>query len=148
MKSTIVRSLTVIALAILTTGTIKNFAINMIVGIVEGTYSTFISAFIVIEWTKSRDKRRKAGELSKYGIAPEKALTAEAVDAAEDEEEAEAEEAAEGLASTEPLPEPAAGVGALAAEAVVEPGAGPANVIAFPGNTGSRKHKKHRRRHH
>ncbi len=140
--------LTVIALAILTTGTIKNFAINMIVGIVEGTYSTFISAFIVIEWTKSRDKRRKAGELSKYGIAPEKALTAEAVDAAEDEEEAEAEEAAEGLASTEPLPEPAAGVGALAAEAVVEPGAGPANVIAFPGNTGSRKHKKHRRRHH
>ncbi len=46
--------LTVIALFILTSGTIRNFALNMIVGIVEGTYSTFISAFIVIEWTKWR----------------------------------------------------------------------------------------------
>ena len=61
--------LTVIALFILTTGSIKNFALNMIVGIVEGTYSTFISAFIVIEWSNWRDKKRKAGDLAKYGIA-------------------------------------------------------------------------------
>ena len=60
--------LTVIALFILTSGSIKNFALNMIVGIVEGTYSTFISAFIVIEWTKWREGKRKTSELKKYGI--------------------------------------------------------------------------------
>ncbi len=54
--------LTVIALFILTTGTIKNFALNMIVGILEGTYSTFISAFIVIEWTAASERRRKRRE--------------------------------------------------------------------------------------
>ena len=51
--------LTVIALFILTSGSMKNFALNMIVGIVEGTYSTFISSFIVLEWTKMRDRRRQ-----------------------------------------------------------------------------------------
>ena len=53
--------LTVIALFILTSGSIKNFALNMIVGIVEGTYSTFISAFIVIEWSKWRSGKRTSG---------------------------------------------------------------------------------------
>ena len=70
--------LTVIALFILTSGTIKDFALNMIVGIVEGTYSTFISAFIVVAWVNASDRRRKTGELKKYGITsmdkPELAL--------------------------------------------------------------------------
>jgi hypothetical protein len=167
--------LTVIALFILTSGTIRNFALNMIVGIVEGTYSTFISAFIVIEWTRAREGQRKTGELKKYGIgASEKPLLASVEEEPTAEEpEAEGEEAPAGL-----IPESASsGAGQLAAEisgggaavaaaqpitaaqpvAAAQPmAAAPAgprvNVtpthVAFPGQTGSRKHKKHRRRHH
>ena len=70
--------LTVIALFILTSGSIKNFALNMIVGIVEGTYSTFISAFIVIEWTKWRDRQAQDGraEEVRHRRAQEKAALA------------------------------------------------------------------------
>jgi preprotein translocase subunit SecF len=151
--------LTVIALAILTTGTIKNFAINMIVGIVEGTYSTFISAFIVIEWTTWRNKKRKSGELKKYGITPsEKMLAVEPVQVDAEEEAEEAEEAPEGFVPAEFAVAAPGGIrtesaaGSImdngdAAPQQALPQAQP-NVIAFPGNTGSRKHKKHRRRHH
>src|SRR5271157_1882118 len=157
--------LTVIALFILTSGTIRNFALNMIVGIVEGTYSTFISAFIVIEWTKWREGKRKTGELKKYGIgASEKPLLASVKEEAEVEEpEPDAEEAPAGF-----VPESASGaVGAMATEtpggrvplslAAAQPaGEAPSSPrvsaasanVAFPGQTGSRKHKKHRRRHH
>jgi preprotein translocase subunit SecF len=163
--------LTVIALFILTTGTIKNFALNMIVGIVEGTYSTFISAFIVIEWTTWRNRKHKAGELAKYGIATgaipadeldRKALAQEEEEAGEEvdpeviaaEEAAAAEQqpvtaalqataaggsAAEGSAAA-PLPGEAAGLAAQSAHA-------PANAVAL-GHSGSRKNKKHKRRHH
>ncbi|MGO9308256.1 MAG: protein translocase subunit SecF [Spirochaetia bacterium] len=154
--------LTVIALFILTSGTIRNFALNMIVGIVEGTYSTFISAFIVIEWTRWREGKRKTGELKKYGIgASEKPLLAPVEEEAEvEEQEPGAEEAPAAF-----VPESVSGsLGVLAAETAggavpleaARTGgeapaprvvAAPANV-AFPGQTGSRKHKKHRRRHH
>jgi preprotein translocase subunit SecF len=148
--------LTVIALFILTSGSIKNFALNMIVGIVEGTYSTFLSAFFVIEWTKWREGKRKTSELKKYGLGgSERPLLDSVV-----EEEAAAEEPEQGMEEA-----PAGFVpGALAAEtagggapvaAALPTAAGPAAPrnpspvsVAFPGQTGSRKHKKHRRRHH
>ena len=177
--------LTVIALFILTTGTIKNFALNMIVGILEGTYSTFISAFIVIEWTTIAERRRKRREGAKYGIATTAAPTlavagapsgpgglaaaakAEAAELANAQDpetvpgafateaqlesgtavgEAPAEGAlpADGTAASEPAGS-AAGPNAGAAPA--RPAAQP-NVMTFPGSQGSRKHKKHRKRHH
>ena len=154
--------LTVIALFILTSGSIKNFALNMIVGIVEGTYSTFISAFIVIEWTNWRDKRRKTGDMKKYGIAaPGKPAEVSVVEASVEEEEAEGEEAAEEV-TPEQLAADARGteVGVGMAPQRVDtagvpvhgqPAAAPAvagNVAAFSGHSGSRKNKKHKRRHH
>jgi preprotein translocase subunit SecF len=158
--------LTVIALYILTSGSLKNFALNMIVGIVEGTYSTFISSFIVLEWTNWRSKRRKQVEMDKYGmgaggeklheklaIAVEEAAEEVEPDVIAAEEAAAAEpglvsaaveataaggSAAEGTATAQqPQPRPAA----PAAQ-----GLGP-NVAAM-GHSGSRKNKKHKRRHH
>ena len=161
--------LTVIALFILTSGTIKNFALNMIVGILEGTYSTFISAFFVIEWVNGRDRRRKSGDLAKYGImATEKPVAPEtAEEEAEEGEPGEAllpdgefaPEAAAAAVVAGPAPSAvgptAVGPTAVAPEAPAAGVAGAAGTrpaapvnLAFPGNTGSRKHKKHRRHHH
>ncbi len=158
--------LTVIALFVLTSGSIKNFSLNMIVGIVEGTYSTFISAFMVIEWTKWRDKLHKATELKKYGIAgTEKAAVAAAgmppgatagmppgataaeEEATEDESEPGMEEAPVGFAPGQLAAETPAGTEAPLPGAPQTPSAVP-TPVAFPGQTGTRKHKKHRRRHH
>src|SRR5271157_2178201 len=142
--------LTVIALFILTSGTIRNFALNMIVGIVEGTYSTFISAFIVIEWTKWREGKHRTGELKKYGIgASEKPLAASV------EEEAAIEEPEPSGVEKAPasfVPEsPSGGAGALAVEtpgggapvAAAQSASTPLNPrvsaapasVAFPGQT-------------
>jgi len=163
--------LTVIALFILTSGSIKNFALNMIVGIVEGTYSTFISAFMVIEWSNWRDRRTKKRDMEKYGIsAPQPKLVPAPVGAplAEVEEEAEVEtdEEAEEPGAQQ-LSEPAGGSqpvsqapGNAAAQAfsqsqaaatVTQPhpdAARPAPGPALFGHSGSRKNKKHKRRHH
>jgi preprotein translocase subunit SecF len=74
---TILTSLTVflsiIALFVLASGDIKNFALLMLVGIFEGAYSTiFIASPIVYMWTLGNEKRRKASDLAKYGqgVAP------------------------------------------------------------------------------
>jgi preprotein translocase subunit SecF len=158
--------LTVIALFILTSGSIKNFALNMIVGIVEGTYSTFISAFIVIEWTNWRDTIRKTGEMKKYGIAaPGKPAEVSVVEASIEEEEATEDEGAEeeealvaepaGLTNAAPgaqspdggQPSPA-GSQAPAGQPVAAASAVAGNVGALLGHSGSRKNKKHKRRHH
>jgi preprotein translocase subunit SecF len=59
----------VLALFLLTSGSMKNFGLLMIVGIVEGTYSTiFIASPIVLEWETFMSRRRKKRELEKYGI--------------------------------------------------------------------------------
>jgi preprotein translocase subunit SecF len=77
MSRTILTSLTtmmaILALLFLTKGDIHNFALLMVVGIVEGTYSTiFVASPIVYMWTGARDRGRKARDLSKYGrgLAP------------------------------------------------------------------------------
>jgi preprotein translocase subunit SecF len=136
--------LTVIALFVLTSGTIKNFALNMIVGIVEGTYSTFISAFIVIEWVNFRDRKRKQTAEDKFG-GPGVDVNGKAVEAIAEIAEPEDGEAVEGALA------PVAGQ--LAAESAgaapqVAPAAAAANAQPFLGQSGSRKQKKHKRRHH
>jgi preprotein translocase subunit SecF len=168
--------LTVIALFLLTSGSLKNFSLNMIVGIVEGTYSTFISSFIVLEWTKMMDRRHKKREMDKYGIGsavePLQQKTAE-MDAVEVEAEVEGDDEGEpeglvpepvGLSGTvpgapspdagQPMPVPAGQQVPAAQPAAAQPVAAqqaqraPGNVMAFPGQSGSRKNKKRRRRHH
>jgi preprotein translocase subunit SecF len=72
LTRTILTSLTtmmaVLALVILAQGDIQHFAMLMVVGIVEGTYSTiFVASPIVYMWTRSSEKRRKARELARYG---------------------------------------------------------------------------------
>jgi len=151
--------LTVIALFILTSGSIRNFALNMIVGIVEGTYSTFISAFIVIEWTRWREGKRKTGELKKYGFGGSEKPLLDAVvedEVAAEEPEPEMEEAPAGFVPGQLAAEtPGGGVPVAAGQAPQPAAAVPAAPriatpmnVPFPGQTGSRKHKKHRRRHH
>ncbi len=167
--------LTVFSLFLLTSGSMKNFALAMIVGIVEGTYSTvFIASPIVLEWEKMRDRRRKRREREKYGFGSAEPGRAEKAgealrESAEElpEEGASVEtgfevagkpvdEAAQVMEATAPGGEGAAEAGA----SVGAPAAGPVaagNVVAVPagqggqggqrGATGSRKHKKHRRGH-
>jgi hypothetical protein len=142
--------LTVIALFILTSGTIRNFALNMIVGIVEGTYSTFISAFIVIEWSKWREGKRKTGELKKYGIgAQDKPVVSAVEEEAADEEPVMDAEPAAFVPGQLAAEAPGGGDPLAAASTSVTAPRAPAPInVAFPGQTGSRKHKKHKRRHH
>jgi preprotein translocase subunit SecF len=157
--------ITVVALFILTTDTIRNFSLNMIVGIIEGTYSTFISAFIVIEWSRFRDKRRKSRDQEKFGVKTAKPKVEE-IEAEEEEPGAEPQEvmqaespadskpaktevleAREGPADQEtatPVPD-----GQPAAPEQAE--TPPDKILSFPGgrNQGYRyQHKRHKRRHH
>jgi len=60
--------LTVVSLFVLTTGTMKTFSLLLLVGTIEGTYSTFISNFMVCEWEVFSTKRRKRLDRTKYGI--------------------------------------------------------------------------------
>jgi preprotein translocase subunit SecF len=60
--------LAIIGLYVIGSGDIKNFALIMIVGIVEGTYSTiFIASPIVLEWTTAVEKRRRRRDMQLYG---------------------------------------------------------------------------------
>jgi preprotein translocase subunit SecF len=152
--------LTVLSLFLLTSGTMKNFALAMIVGIVEGSYSTvFIASPIVLEWENMRNRRKKVREREKYGFGTGEAgrveKASEAVrEAAQEEPEEEVPLQAgfevTGVSETEGAQEagvadgvePAAGivadgaapVGAGAAAGAPAAGAAPSgNVIAFPG---------------
>ncbi len=149
--------LTVISLFVLTSGSMKNFSLNMLFGIVEGTYSTFISSFLVLQWTNWADKRRKRRELEKYGMGH--------AERREEEPESEDEEP-EGTAPSlqaQPSAAPAEAIGAGGAP--VQP-TGPAGdgqasgaegqppqgkIVSFPGGQNQayrHHHKRHKRRHH
>jgi len=72
---TILTSLTtlmaVVSIYIFGTGEIRNFALNMIIGVVVGTYSTiFIASSIVLGWQRAIERRRRAIELKKFGRLP------------------------------------------------------------------------------
>ena len=109
--------LTVIALYALTSGSLKNFSLNMIVGIVEGTYSTFIASFVVLEWTRAMDRRRKKRDMDKYGIgsaAEPLELKPAKMDAVEVDAEVEGDE--DGEAVEQGLEAPPVGLGGAVPE--------------------------------
>ena len=77
LSRTLITSLTtllaVTALYVFGTGAIKDFALNLIVGIIVGTYSSvFVASPMLLGWRRSREKRQRI----KRGIAP-KATKAE-----------------------------------------------------------------------
>jgi preprotein translocase subunit SecF len=72
MSRTLLTSLTtllaVATIFIFGTGDIKNFALNLMVGVVVGTYSTiFIASPIVLGWSRAVDRRRKRRDVQMYG---------------------------------------------------------------------------------
>ena len=72
LHRTIVTSFTtflaVIAILVFTTGSIQEFSLNMVVGIVIGTYSSiFVAAQILLLWENARDKRKRIRDAIKYG---------------------------------------------------------------------------------
>ncbi len=102
LSRTIITSLTtllaIVALYIFGTGDVHLFALNMIVGIVVGTYSSiFIASPIMYGWTRTAEKSRKVREAKKAGIElsdeeeKDEAVEASAAKEAESEEEADGE---------------------------------------------------------
>lgn len=72
---TILTSLTtlmaVVSIYIFGTGEIRSFALNLIIGVVVGTYSTiYIASSIVLGWQRAIERRRRAIELKKFGRLP------------------------------------------------------------------------------
>lgn len=72
LSRTLLTSLTtlmaVLAIYIFGTGSIKSFALNLIIGVVVGTYSTvFIASPIVLGWQNVIDRRRRTKDIQKYG---------------------------------------------------------------------------------
>ena len=120
--------LSIIALYVVGSGDIKNFALLMIVGIFEGTYSTiFVASPIVYMWTGARNRRRKAHDLSKYGRGLAPATASHAAAAA-----APAEPEALGF-DERSLPEAATAAGEQQLEEEQLPGgAAPAAGAALP----------------
>jgi preprotein translocase subunit SecF len=136
----------VLALFLLTSGSMKNFGLLMIVGIVEGTYSTvFIASPIVLEWENLMTRRRKRRELEKYGIHEHAKPVP--VDEPEVDEETDVDESVE-APSAAPAPYPAApapaGDTAPDADDTTTPGAEPGGVARDQ----SHRHRRRRRRHH
>ncbi len=76
MSRTLITSLTtllaVAAIYIFGTGAIKEFALNLIVGIIIGTYSSiFVASPILMGWMNSKNRRRKKKEIQQYGAPKE-----------------------------------------------------------------------------
>jgi preprotein translocase subunit SecF len=150
--------LTVIALYVLTSGSLKNFSLNMIVGIVEGTYSTFIASFIVLEWTNFRDRQRKKKEIAKYGLAsgakllePSQGNSLALAPARMAEETVEGDDEGAEVVPGQLATETAAAIDGAQPVSAGQPQSAqqrPANPGPSLGQSGSRKNKKHRRRHH
>jgi preprotein translocase subunit SecF len=72
MSRTLLTSLTtllaVATIFIFGTGDIKNFALNLMVGVVVGTYSTiFIASPIVLGWSRLADRKRRRRDIQLYG---------------------------------------------------------------------------------
>jgi preprotein translocase subunit SecF len=144
--------LTVVALFILTTGMMKRFSLNMLVGLVEGTYSTFISTFIALQWLQWSENRKKKKEAAKYGVQQTRAKDEEP----EDEEPEGGMEASAAVTPGAPVktvsPEtvetaPTSGEPAASPDGAEQPPQG--KIASFPGgqNQGYRYlHKRHKRR--
>lgn len=72
LSRTLITSLTtllaVLAIFIFGTGAIKDFALNLIVGIFVGTYSSmFVASPILLAWINTSDRKKKEENFRKYG---------------------------------------------------------------------------------
>ncbi len=72
LSRTLLTSLTtlfaVVAIFIFATSSIRDFGLNLIIGVVVGTYSTiFIASPIVLGWQRSIEKRHKRRDVQRYG---------------------------------------------------------------------------------
>jgi preprotein translocase subunit SecF len=72
LSRTLLTSLTtlfaVVAIFIFATSSIRDFGLNLIIGVVVGTYSTiFIASPIVLGWQRSIDKRHRRRDVQRYG---------------------------------------------------------------------------------
>ena len=72
LSRTLITSLTtllaVLAIFIFGTGAIKDFALNLIVGIFVGTYSSmFVASPILLSWINTRERKKKEESFRKYG---------------------------------------------------------------------------------
>jgi preprotein translocase subunit SecF len=140
--------LTVLSLFLLTTGSMKTFAQTLLVGLVEGTYSTFVSAFIALEWMRLMDKRRKKKEATKYGV-PQARVKDEEI---EEEEPEGAALIAETPVQTATPESPQTAAAAEEQAASPEGGQPPqGKIVSFPGGQNQAYrylHKRHKRRRH
>ena len=76
LSRTLITSLTTLlaaaSLFVFGTGSIKDFALALIVGIVVGTYSSiFVASPILLAWTNASKKRQKKKEIERFGGAGE-----------------------------------------------------------------------------
>ena len=107
LSRTLLTSLTtllaVATIYIFGTAAIKDFALNLIIGVVVGTYSTiFIASPIVLGWQRFIEKRRKKRDLKLYGRPQATALAPEARERLE-EKKIEEKKGEEKEAAPEPV---------------------------------------------
>ena len=82
LSRTLITSITtllaVLAIYIFATGSIKLFALNMIIGILVGTYSSiFIASPVLLIWSAVASKRRQSRDVAKYGSGKKETLAVE-----------------------------------------------------------------------
>lgn len=87
LSRTLMTSLTtlvaIVAIAVFATGSVRDFAVAMVVGVVVGTYSSiFVASPILLGWTGVATRRRKARDAAHYGTAKAGAAPAQAEEAA------------------------------------------------------------------
>ncbi|WP_319476421.1 protein translocase subunit SecF [Marispirochaeta aestuarii] len=83
LSRTLITSITtllaVLAIYIFATGSIQLFALNLIIGILVGTYSSiFIASPVLLTWSSVANKRRQSRDEAKYGSTKKEALPREA----------------------------------------------------------------------
>lgn len=76
LSRTLITSLTTllaaVSLYVFGSGSIKDFALALIVGVVVGTYSSiFVASPILLGWTNATNARRKKKDAQKYGVKKE-----------------------------------------------------------------------------
>lgn len=104
LSRTLITSLTtmlaVLAIFLFATGQIRDFALNLMVGIVVGTYSSiFVASPMLLAWRTRAIARRRSKEVAKYGgrAAPADVKKAEKVAPADDSGQKQPEPAAVGV---------------------------------------------------
>jgi preprotein translocase subunit SecF len=96
LMTSVTTMLAVLALYIFGTGPIQDFALNLIVGIIVGTYSSiFIASPVLLGWHNISEKRRAKKELARHGGKKIEAPKAEKTEVKSEKKEAAPPEEAE-----------------------------------------------------